>query len=92
MLLYCACFLVLCLFVYRRFRSAIKKILERDDSASRSMVLCVASLNVKAFDKNNESANAENQRKNVQVIKVKVSRNRRARGVVIYNRNKMIEY
>ena len=50
--------------------SAIKKILERDDSASRSMVLCVASLNVKAFDKSKQFVNTEDQRKNVQPQKV----------------------
>jgi hypothetical protein len=49
------------------FRSAIKKILERDDSASRSMVLCVASLNVIAFDKNNES-NTKGQSENVSQV------------------------
>ena len=36
-------------------RSAIKRILERDDSSSRSMVLCVASLDETDVDASNES-------------------------------------
>ena len=36
-------------------RSAIKRILERDDSSSRSMVLCVACLDETDVDASNES-------------------------------------
>lgn len=47
-------------------RSAIKKILERDDSSSRSMVLCVASLDETDFDANNESKSNSRSR-NIEV-------------------------